>query len=64
MHRPLTLIDSCLDSMEGAQYFSALDINQAAFEQVPVEPSSIPKTGFVCKFGHYEFLRAPQRVKG
>lgn len=62
MHWPLTLIDSCLDSMNGSMYFSALDINQA-FEQVPVEPSSVPKTGFVCKYGHFEFLRAPQGVK-
>ena len=62
MHWPLTLIDSCLDTMYGSQYFSALDINQA-FEQVPVEHNSIPKTGFVCKFGHFEFLRAPQGVK-
>lgn len=62
MYWPLTLIDSCLDTMFGARYFSALDINQA-FEQVPVESSSIEKTAFVCKYGHYEFLRAPQGVK-
>lgn len=62
MFWPLTLIDSCLDSMSGAQYFSALDINQA-FEQLPVEASSIDKTAFVCKYGQYEFLRAPQGVK-
>ena len=62
MHWPLTLIDSCFDSLHGAKYFSALDINQA-YEQVPVETSSIPKTSFVCKFGQFEFLRGPQGIK-
>jgi hypothetical protein len=31
----------------------------SAYHQVEVEPDSVEKAAFVCKFGQYEFLRAP-----
>ena len=29
------------------------------FFQIPVKESDIPKTAFVCKYGHYEMIRMP-----
>eukprot|EP00624_Nannochloropsis_granulata_P001058 evm.model.NODE_1477_length_24586_cov_22.484747.9 len=62
MNYPLTLIDSCLDVMSGAQFFTTVDIS-GAFHQIPVAEDSIEKTAFVSKWGQYEFLRAPFGIK-
>jgi len=47
-----------LDSVRGAKYFSTLDAPNG-FWQIPMEESLIEKTGFVTKFGTYEFLTMP-----
>lgn len=62
MNYPLTLIDSCLDVMNGSQFFTTVDIS-GAFHQIPVAKDSIEKTAFVSKWGQYEFLRAPFGIK-
>jgi hypothetical protein len=49
---------SCLGVVKGARYFIVMEI-LSAYHQVEVEPDSVEKAAFVCKFGQYEFLRAP-----
>lgn len=59
---PITLIDSCLDAMDGAQFFTVMDV-LAAYHNIPVAEDSVAKTSFVCKWGQFEFLRAPFGIK-
>jgi transposase InsO family protein len=62
LHYPITLIDSCLDVMNGAKYFTVMDIS-GAYHQVEIEKESKAKTAFVCKFGQFEFNRCPFGIK-
>lgn len=62
LHYPITLIDSCLDVMNGARYFTVMDIS-GAYHQVEIEEDSKEKTAFVSKFGQYEFNRCPFGIK-
>ena len=52
---PLPLIDQILDCLEGAQFYSSLDI-AAGFWQEPLTESTRPKTAFSTSNGdHYEY---------
>jgi len=64
MAYPLTLIDSCLDSMHGSMFFSVSDLQQA-YHQVAVdrEDGSVEKTAFVTSKGQWQFLRCPFGIK-
>lgn len=62
LHYPITLIDSCLDVMNGAKFFTVMDI-AGAYHQIEIEEESKAKTAFVCKFGQYEFNRCPFGIK-
>jgi hypothetical protein len=55
---PLPHIDELLDSLGGAKIFSTLDA-ASGFWQTAMDPDSISKTGFVTKFGTYEFVVMP-----
>ena len=55
---PLPRIQDCLDAVAGSTLFSTFDLLSGYF-QIPVKESDIPKTAFVCKFGHYEMTRMP-----
>lgn len=59
---PLTLIDSCLDVMAGAQYFTTVDVS-GAFHYIPVAEEDKEKTRFVTQWGQYEFKGAPFGIK-
>ena len=49
---PFPRIQDCLD------LFSTFDLTSGYF-QIPVKKTDIPKTAFVCKYGHSEMARIP-----
>ena len=55
---PLPRIQDCLDSVAGSNLFSTFDLTRGYF-QIPVKEEDIPKTAFVCKYGHFEMTRMP-----
>lgn len=56
---PLPRIEETLESLEGAKWFTSLDLAHGYF-QVALHPDSIAKTAFRVPWGLYEFLRLPQ----
>ena len=51
---PLPRIDDLLDSLHGARYFSALDLQQA-YHQVRLDTEDIPKSAFITHKGQFEY---------
>lgn len=51
-------LDDTLASLNGAKYFSSLDLNQG-YMQIRMKEDSIPKTAFISHDGLYEFTRMP-----
>jgi hypothetical protein len=51
---PLPLINTMIDKLKKAQYFTKIDLD-GAYHQIRVKPEDIPKTVFNCELGHYEF---------
>lgn len=55
---PLPRIDTILDQLGRAKYFSTLDL-MAGFHQIPLSPESRKYTAFSTPSGHYAFTRLP-----
>jgi len=55
---PLPRIDTCLDTLSGAAWYSTFDL-RSGFHQVPVNPRDVNKTAFICHRGTYRFPRMP-----
>ena len=55
---PLPRIDDALDYLNGAKYFSTLDL-ASAYWQVAMDPDSVDKTAFATHIGLYEWLVMP-----
>ena len=55
---PLPRIDDLLDKLQGARYFTSMDLLQG-FWQLPLLDSDKPKTAFKTAFGHYQFRVVP-----
>ena len=51
---PLPRIDSCLDSLGGAKYFSTLDL-RSGYWQIEADKETSEKTAFVTRKGIYKF---------
>jgi hypothetical protein len=51
---PLPRIEDIFDQLRGASVFSKIDL-RSGYHQLRIQPSDIPKTTFITKYGLYEF---------
>ena len=51
---PLPRIEDLFDQLQGACYFSSIDLAQG-YHQLRVTPEDVPKTAFRTPFGHFQF---------
>jgi len=52
---PLPLINEIMDRVQGAQFFSKIDLKDAYY-RIRIHPRDKWKTAFRTRYGHYEFL--------
>ncbi|CAI6345109.1 unnamed protein product [Macrosiphum euphorbiae] len=59
---PIPRSQDLFRSLEGAQYYSSIDMAQGYF-QIPIKQEDQNKTGFITDFGLFNFKRIPQGFK-
>jgi hypothetical protein len=55
---PLPRIQDLFDQVKGAGVFSKIDL-RSGYHQIKIKEEYIPKTAFVSRYGHYEYLVVP-----
>ena len=51
---PLLMINDLFDQLQGAKYFSKIDL-RSGYHQLKIREKDIPKTAFTTRYGLYEY---------
>ena len=55
---PMPKVEVIFSKLNGTTYFTTLDLH-TAYNHIPLDKSSIPKTAFNSPFGKYEYVKVP-----